>query len=61
MLVPNPFNLAFTDARISAGLNRKYRQVCEMMFRRGYLRVVVATGTLALGINMVTLSSAFRK
>ncbi|KAF1954271.1 P-loop containing nucleoside triphosphate hydrolase protein [Byssothecium circinans] len=35
-----------------AGLNRKYRQVCEMLFRRGYLRVVVATGTLALGINM---------
>jgi hypothetical protein len=36
-----------------AGLNRKYRQVCEMLFRRGYLRVVIATGTLALGINMV--------
>ncbi|PVH99267.1 P-loop containing nucleoside triphosphate hydrolase protein [Periconia macrospinosa] len=35
-----------------AGMNRKYRQVCEMLFRRGYLRVVVATGTLALGINM---------
>jgi superfamily II RNA helicase len=35
-----------------AGLNRKYRQVCEMLFRKGYLRVVVATGTLALGINM---------
>ncbi|CAI6308174.1 unnamed protein product [Periconia digitata] len=35
-----------------AGMNRKYRQVCEMLFRKGYLRVVVATGTLALGINM---------
>ncbi|BCR99186.1 putative DEAD/DEAH box helicase [Aspergillus luchuensis] len=35
-----------------AGMNRKYRQVCEMLFRRGYLRVVIATGTLALGINM---------
>ena len=44
----------------SAGLNRKYRQVCEMMFRRGYLRVVVATGTLALGINMVKFNMAFR-
>ncbi|KAJ4346790.1 uncharacterized protein N0V89_010722 [Didymosphaeria variabile] len=35
-----------------AGLNRKYRQVCEILFRRGFLRVVIATGTLALGINM---------
>ena len=35
-----------------AGMNRKYRQVVEMFFRRGYLRVVIATGTLALGINM---------
>ncbi|KAF2702832.1 DEAD/DEAH box helicase-like protein [Pleomassaria siparia CBS 279.74] len=35
-----------------AGLNRKYRQVVEILFRKGYLRVIVATGTLALGINM---------
>ncbi|KAE8377830.1 hypothetical protein BDV26DRAFT_203452 [Aspergillus bertholletiae] len=35
-----------------AGMNRKYRHVCEILFRRGYLRVVIATGTLALGINM---------
>jgi Lhr-like helicase len=35
-----------------AGMNRKYRQVVEILFRRGYLRVVIATGTLALGINM---------
>ncbi|KAM0540338.1 hypothetical protein ACHAO7_011274 [Fusarium culmorum] len=35
-----------------AGMNRRYRQIAEMLFRRGYLRVVVATGTLALGINM---------
>lgn len=35
-----------------AGLNRKYRYCVEMLFRRGYLRVVIATGTLALGINM---------
>lgn len=39
-----------------AGLNRKYRQVCEILFRRGYLRVIIATGTLALGINMVSLN-----
>ncbi|KAL2374963.1 DEAD/DEAH box helicase, variant [Blastomyces gilchristii SLH14081] len=35
-----------------AGMNRKYRQLCEILFRKGYLRVVIATGTLALGINM---------
>jgi superfamily II RNA helicase len=35
-----------------AGINRKYRQVVEILFRRGYLQVVIATGTLALGINM---------
>ncbi|KAL3478688.1 hypothetical protein BJX99DRAFT_269117 [Aspergillus californicus] len=35
-----------------SGLNRKYRQVCEILFRKGYLRVVIATGTVALGINM---------
>jgi hypothetical protein len=32
-----------------AGMNRKYRQIVEILFRKGYLRVVVATGTLALG------------
>lgn len=35
-----------------AGMNRKYRQIVEVLFRKGYLRVVIATGTLALGINM---------
>lgn len=35
-----------------AGMNRKYRQVVEMLFRKRFLRVVIATGTLALGINM---------
>ncbi|KAI9655950.1 MAG: hypothetical protein M1829_000460 [Trizodia sp. TS-e1964] len=35
-----------------AGMNRKYRQTVEVLFRKGYLRVVVATGTLSLGINM---------
>lgn len=35
-----------------AGMNRKYRQICEILFRKGFLRVVIATGTLALGINM---------
>lgn len=35
-----------------AGMNRQYRQAVEMLFRKGYLAVVVATGTLALGLNM---------
>jgi superfamily II DNA or RNA helicase len=35
-----------------AGMNRVYRQAVEMLFRKGYLTVVVATGTLALGLNM---------
>jgi superfamily II DNA or RNA helicase len=35
-----------------AGMNRQYRQAVEMLFRKGYLTVVVATGTLALGLNM---------
>lgn len=35
-----------------AGMNNKYRQVVEMLFRKGFLSVVVATGTLALGLNM---------
>ncbi|KAI9783682.1 MAG: hypothetical protein M1839_003530 [Geoglossum umbratile] len=35
-----------------AGMNRKYRQTIEILFRKGYLKVVIATGTLALGINM---------
>lgn len=35
-----------------SGMNRKYRQCVEMLFRGGFLRVVIATGTLSLGINM---------
>ncbi|KAF4582000.1 DEAD-like helicase [Ophiocordyceps camponoti-floridani] len=35
-----------------SGMNRKYRQTVEILFRKGFLTAVVATGTLALGINM---------
>jgi superfamily II RNA helicase len=42
-----------------AGMNRKYRQGVEMLFRKGFLRVVVATGTLSLGINMPCATVVF--
>ncbi|CVL07276.1 related to SKI2-antiviral protein and putative helicase [Fusarium mangiferae] len=35
-----------------AGMNLHYRRIVEILFRKGYIRLVVATGTLALGINM---------
>ncbi|KAL4440400.1 hypothetical protein ABPG75_003401 [Micractinium tetrahymenae] len=34
------------------GLPKVYRQVVEILFRAGHLRVVIATGTLAFGIHM---------
>jgi hypothetical protein len=40
-------------------MNRKYRQCVEMLFRKGFLRVVVATGTLSLGINMPCATVVF--
>ncbi|KAK2038279.1 hypothetical protein LZ31DRAFT_609170 [Colletotrichum somersetense] len=33
-------------------MNRQYRQMVEMLFRKGYLTAVIATVTLALGLNM---------
>eukprot|EP00913_Durusdinium_trenchii_P008328 g7822.t1 len=41
------------------GLKRPYKEAVEILFRRGYLRVVFATGTLALGINMPCRSTIF--
>ncbi len=35
-----------------SGLPKKYRELVEKMFRMRHLRVIIATGTLALGINM---------
>ncbi|KAL7973207.1 hypothetical protein HDV63DRAFT_260250 [Trichoderma sp. SZMC 28014] len=35
-----------------SGMNPKYLQIVEVLFRKGFMRVVLATGTLALGINM---------
>ncbi len=42
-----------------SGANIKYRHVVEMLFRRRFLRAVVATGTLALGVNMPCATVVF--
>jgi hypothetical protein len=41
------------------GCSTKYKDAVEVLFRRGYLRVVFATGTLALGINMPCRTTVF--
>lgn len=41
------------------GMNLNYRQIVERYFRRGWLRVVICTGSLALGINMPAKTSVF--
>lgn len=41
------------------GCKTSYRQTVEILFRRGFLRVVFATGTLALGINMPCRTTVF--
>ncbi|EKM57510.1 uncharacterized protein PHACADRAFT_192658 [Phanerochaete carnosa HHB-10118-sp] len=42
-----------------AGMNKHYRTAVESLYRMGYIQVVVATGTLALGINAPTKTSIF--
>ncbi|KAG8216977.1 hypothetical protein J3R82DRAFT_7282 [Butyriboletus roseoflavus] len=42
-----------------SGMNKRYRTIVESLFRRGFIRVVFATGTLALGINAPTKTSVF--
>ncbi|KAI9567890.1 hypothetical protein HD554DRAFT_2314563 [Boletus coccyginus] len=42
-----------------SGMNKRYRTVVESLFRRGFVRVIFATGTLALGINAPTKTSVF--
>ncbi|KLO14115.1 P-loop containing nucleoside triphosphate hydrolase protein [Schizopora paradoxa] len=42
-----------------SGMNKGYRNLVERLFRLGFLRVMFATGTLALGINAPAKSSVF--
>ncbi|KAF5370269.1 hypothetical protein D9758_006936 [Tetrapyrgos nigripes] len=42
-----------------SGMNKGYRALVESLFRKGFLRVVIATGTLALGINAPAKTSVF--
>ncbi|KAF7347281.1 hypothetical protein MVEN_01483200 [Mycena venus] len=42
-----------------AGMNKKYRSLVESLFRQGFIRVMIATGTLALGINAPAKTTVF--
>ncbi|KAF8427711.1 hypothetical protein EV426DRAFT_682724 [Tirmania nivea] len=42
-----------------AGISRTLRECVERLFRKGFLRVVIATGTLSLGINMPCATVVF--
>ncbi|KAJ7225893.1 hypothetical protein GGX14DRAFT_641680 [Mycena pura] len=42
-----------------AGMNKAYRVAIESLFREGFIRVMISTGTLALGINAPAKTSVF--
>ncbi|ORY65665.1 hypothetical protein BCR35DRAFT_354923, partial [Leucosporidium creatinivorum] len=42
-----------------SGMNRRYRVLVENLYRRGVLRVVISTETLALGINAPARTAVF--
>ncbi|TFK38254.1 hypothetical protein BDQ12DRAFT_684235 [Crucibulum laeve] len=42
-----------------SGMNKRYRSLVESLFRQGFVRIVIATGTLALGINAPAKTTVF--
>eukprot|EP00471_Norrisiella_sphaerica_P010558 CAMPEP_0184496812 /NCGR_PEP_ID=MMETSP0113_2-20130426/34938_1 /TAXON_ID=91329 /ORGANISM="Norrisiella sphaerica, Strain BC52" /LENGTH=2353 /DNA_ID=CAMNT_0026883619 /DNA_START=27 /DNA_END=7088 /DNA_ORIENTATION=+ len=42
-----------------AGLPRSYKDLVETMFRGKHIKIVIATGTLAVGVNMPSRTTAF--
>ncbi|KAH8085472.1 P-loop containing nucleoside triphosphate hydrolase protein [Cristinia sonorae] len=42
-----------------SGMNKAYRSLVESLYRLGFVRVIICTGTLALGINAPTRTSVF--
>ncbi|KAF8551588.1 P-loop containing nucleoside triphosphate hydrolase protein [Imleria badia] len=42
-----------------SGMHKRYRILVESLFRQGFIRIIFATGTLALGINAPTKTSIF--
>ncbi|TFK24691.1 P-loop containing nucleoside triphosphate hydrolase protein [Coprinopsis marcescibilis] len=42
-----------------AGMSKSHRSLVESLFRRGFLQVIIATGTLALGINAPAKTTVF--
>ncbi|KAE9406161.1 P-loop containing nucleoside triphosphate hydrolase protein [Gymnopus androsaceus JB14] len=42
-----------------AGMSKAYRVAIENLFRQGFIRIMISTGTLALGINAPARTSVF--
>ncbi|KIY50109.1 hypothetical protein FISHEDRAFT_72024, partial [Fistulina hepatica ATCC 64428] len=42
-----------------SGMNKNYRNLIERLFRTGFIRIMISTGTLALGINAPAKTTVF--